>query len=127
MTITQVGSLQAELRTLEVKITTAEEERKEKRRHDLLHGTRNSTPDSTNDALMAQIRQLEFELAQTRKENERGGAGREWEQKLAAVREAHKLELERREKEYYAKLQEVESMNKALRSSIQQMQLIRKV
>jgi hypothetical protein len=121
-----VGSLQAEIRTLEVKITTSEEERKDKRRQDLLRGTRDSMPDSANyqnEALLAQIRQLEHDLAQARRESERGGE-REWEQKLAAAKEAHRAEMERREKEFSAKLLEMDNMNKALRSSIQQMQLL---
>ena len=104
-------------------MVTAEEERKDKRRQDLLRGARDATPDSVNhqtETLFAQIRQLEYDLAQARKEGERG----DWEQKLAAVKETHKSELERREKEFSAKLMEMDNMNKALRSSIQQMQLL---
>jgi hypothetical protein len=107
-----------------VRLNTVEEERKDKRRQDLLRGTRDTVAaDSAhqNEALVLQIRQLENELMRIR-EHQESGRGSEWEQKLGAAKEAHNREIERREKEFNAKIQEMDNLNKALRSSIQQMQ-----
>lgn len=109
---------------MEAKMVSAEEERKEKRRQDLMRGG-NSNDNNNNEALLLQIKQLENELLQVRstRADDRGGREREeWESRVRAMKEAHKVEIERKEKEFANKMQEVENMNKALRSSIQQMQ-----
>ncbi len=79
---------------------------------------------STYSENSEKVLSLEKEVSQLR--DSKRERDKEWELKLVATKEAYAKEIEKKEKEFAAKIQEMDNLNRALRSSIQQMQQLHK-